>query len=90
MRSRCRDVVVGGYIFEMWNRWGKGKGDGEAREKGGGQYTSNLGPEWTGIAQRAKEGFQVSKRGSGTGEGLSRQRGLSRGLARGLCHVPPI
>ncbi len=33
---------------------------------GGGQYTSNLGPEWMGIAPHAKEGFQVSKRGSGT------------------------
>jgi hypothetical protein len=29
---------------------------------GGGQFTSNLGPEWTGIAPHAKEGFQVSKR----------------------------
>jgi hypothetical protein len=48
--------------------------------EGGGQYTSNLGPEWTGIAPHAKEGLQVSKRGSGTGEGLSRQRGITKGI----------
>ncbi len=41
--------------------------------RGGGQFTSNLGPEWTGVTPHAKEGFQVSKRDSGTGEGLSRQ-----------------
>ncbi len=66
--------------------WG-GKGEG------GGQYTSNLGPEWMGIAPHAKEGFQVSKRGSGTGTvpgkgGLP--SGLPRGLSRGLCHIPLI
>jgi hypothetical protein len=44
--------------------WEKGMG----REMGGGgQFTSNLGPEWIGIALHAKEGFQVSKRDSGTG-----------------------
>jgi hypothetical protein len=63
----------------MGNRWGKGKGDGEEKGGGGGQYTSNLGPGWTGIAPHAKEGFQVSKRGSGTGEGFSRQRGNYQG-----------
>jgi hypothetical protein len=31
----------------MGNRWGKGKGDGKEKG-GGGQYTSNLGPGWTG------------------------------------------
>jgi hypothetical protein len=31
---------------------------GMGRKKGGGQYTSNLGPEWTGIAPHAKEGFK--------------------------------
>jgi hypothetical protein len=61
------------------------------REGGGrGQYTSNLGPELTGIAPHAKEEFQVSKRDSGTGEGFSRQRAIVKGLSRGLCHVPPI
>ncbi len=60
---------------------------------GGGQYTSNMGPEWTGIAPHAKEGFQVSKKDSGTREGFSRQRGITKGIAKGLskglCHVPP-
>jgi hypothetical protein len=50
--------------------------------EGGGQYTSNLGPEWTEIAPHA-EGLQVSKRDSGTGEGSSRQRGIITGIARG-------
>jgi hypothetical protein len=57
----------------MYLKWGivgeREKGDGE-KERGGGQYTSNLGPGWMGIAPHAKEGFQVSKRGSGTGEGF--------------------
>ncbi len=47
--------------------WGTvgGRGKGTGRERGGGgQFTSNLGPEWTGIAPHAKEGFQVSKRDS--------------------------
>ncbi len=56
----------------MGNRWGKGKGGWGERKGGGGQYTSNLGPGWTGITPHAKEGFQVSKRESGTGEGFSK------------------
>jgi hypothetical protein len=68
----------------MGNRWGAGKDNGEGRRRGGGQYTSNLGPEWTGNAPRAKEGLQVSKRGSGTGEGLSRQRGNANGTTKGI------
>jgi hypothetical protein len=67
----------------MGNRWGAGKEDGEGKG-GGGQYTSNLGPEWTGIAPHAKEGFQVSKRGSGRVEGLPRQRGITKGTAKGI------
>ncbi len=64
---------------------------GRERE-GGGQFTSNLGPELTGVAPHTKEGFQVSKRDSGTGEGSSGRGGncqgdSSRGLSRGLCHV---
>ncbi len=47
--------------------------------KGGCQFTSNLGPEWTGVAPHAKEGFQVNKRDSGTGEGFSRQGGNYQG-----------
>jgi hypothetical protein len=63
---------------------GSGKRGWEGKVEGGGQYTSNLGPEWTGIAPHAKEGFQVSKRGSGTGEGLSRQRGITKGIIKGI------
>jgi hypothetical protein len=55
----------------MGNGWGVGKGDWGGKGEGGGQFTSNLGPEWTGVAPHAKEGFQVSKRDSGTGEGSS-------------------
>ncbi len=52
---------------------GKGKrGIGRKKRGGRGQYTSNLGPGWTGLAPHAKEGFQVSKRESGTGEGFSK------------------
>jgi hypothetical protein len=51
------------------------------RERGwGGQFTNNLGPEWTGTAPHAKEGFQVSKRDSGTGEDSSGRRGIIRGI----------
>ncbi len=62
----------------MGNRWGLEKGMGRERG-GGGQFTSNLGPEWTGVAPHAKEGFQVSKRDSGTGNGFSGQRGNYQG-----------
>jgi hypothetical protein len=53
------------------------------RERGGGgQFTSNLGPEWTGIAPHTKEGFQVSERDLGTGEGSPGKGELSRGLVK--------
>jgi hypothetical protein len=52
---------------------------------GGGQFTSNLGPEWTGVAPHSKEGFQVSKRESGTGEGSSGRRGIIKGIRQGDC-----
>jgi hypothetical protein len=71
----------------MGNRWGKGKGDGE--ERGGGKYTSNLGPGLTGIAPHAKEGFQVSKMGSETGEGFSRQRGFTKGIVPCTSDIMP-
>jgi hypothetical protein len=51
---------------------------------GGGQFTSNLGPEWTGIAPHTKEGFQVSKRDSGTGEGASGRRRIIKGIHQGV------
>jgi hypothetical protein len=71
----------------MGNRWGVGKENGERKGRGGGQFTSNLGPEWTGVAPQAKEGLQVSKRDSGTGEGSSGRGSIIKGLPRGLCHV---
>jgi hypothetical protein len=69
----------------MGNRWGEGKGMGK---KGGGEVSTQATWDQGGRESHhdAKEGFQVSKRGSGTGEGFSRQRGISRVL----CHVPPI
>jgi hypothetical protein len=79
----------------MGNRWGAGKGMG-GKGEGGGQFTSNLGPEWTGVAPHAKEGFQVSKRDSGTGEGFSRQRGNysikgdRQGVIEGIVPCAPI
>jgi hypothetical protein len=69
----------------MGNRWGKGKG-GWVGKGGGGQYTSNLGPGWTGIAPHAKEGFQVSKRKSGT-RGIFQAKGIfeAKGNYQGDC-----
>jgi hypothetical protein len=43
----------------MGNLWEKGMG---SEWGGGGQYTANQGPEWTGSHHDAKERFQVSKR----------------------------
>ncbi len=62
-----------------WGTVGERK-RGMGRKRGGreGQYTSNLGPGWTEITPHAKEGFQVSKRGSGTGEGFYRQKGITQ------------
>ncbi len=60
---------------------------GERKGRGGGPFTSNLGPEWTGVAPHAKEGFQVNERDLGTGEGSPGKgaRGeLSRGLVKGF------
>jgi hypothetical protein len=44
--------------------------------EGGGQFTSNMGPGWTRIASRRKEGLQLSKRDSVT-------KGVSRGVGKG-------
>jgi hypothetical protein len=62
---------------------GQEKGMRRERERGG-QLTSNLGSEWTGIAPHAKEGFQVSKRDLGTGEGSSGKRGIIKGIHQGV------
>jgi hypothetical protein len=61
----------------MGREWGRG-----------GQFTSNLGPEWTRIAPRKEEGFQVSKRGSGERRVVkgNQQGELTRGISKGLRH----
>ncbi len=65
-------------------KWGTvGEREKRMGREGRGQFTSNLGPEWTGVALHAKEGFQVSRRDSGTGEGFSRQRGIIKGERQG-------
>jgi hypothetical protein len=62
----------------MGREWG---GDGKGMGRGG-QFTSNLGPRWTG-SYHAKEGFQVSKRGVGL-----KQQGLGKGNKRqGDCAI---
>ncbi len=67
----------------MGNCWGKGKGDGEER---GGEVSTQATRDQSGQESHhnAKEGFQVSKRGSGTGEGFSRQRGIIKGIFKGI------
>jgi hypothetical protein len=53
------------------------------REGGGGRSVHKQpGTRVDGIAPHAKEGLQVSKRGSGTGEGPSRQRGITKGTTK--------
>ncbi len=62
--SRIRDVVLVRRIFSSGNPRGSEIWDGERMGRGwkwGDQFTSNLGPRWTG-SYHAKEGFQVSKR----------------------------
>jgi hypothetical protein len=76
-----------GTVWEREREWG-GKGEGE------GQFTSNLGPEWTGVAPHAKEGFQVSKRDPATGEGFSKRGGIIKrdrqGVIEGIVPCAPI
>ncbi len=67
-----------------WGTIGAGNGNGEEKRRGVGVSLSNLGPEWTGITPHAKEGFQVSKRDSGTGEGSSGKRGIIKGTHQGV------
>ncbi len=71
MRSRDHDVVLVRRTINpgCWE-FGMGRGC-----EGGGQFTSNLGPRWTG-SYHTKEGFQVSKREVGLkqqGKGSKRQ-----------------
>jgi hypothetical protein len=55
-------------MLGIWNGEEMGRG-----WKEGGQFTSNLGPRWTG-SSHDKEGFQVSKRGMGL-----KQQGIGKG-----------
>jgi hypothetical protein len=74
-----------------WGTIGGGKWEWGGKEEGVGQFTSNLGPVWTGIAPHTKEEFQVSKRTREQGRVLQAEgelsRGFIRGLSRELCHV---
>ncbi len=71
-----------------WGTVGEWEGRMGREREGGGQFTSNLGPERTGIAPQTKEGFQVSERDLGTGEGSPGKRGKYKGdLSRGSRHV---
>ena len=68
--------------------WGTvgGQGKGMGRERGGGgQFTSNLGPEWTRVAPHAKEGFQVSERDLGTGESSPGKGGIIKWTRQEGC-----
>ncbi len=70
------------------NPGGMGNWNGEGMGRGGGQFTSNLGPGWTRIAPRKEEGFQVSRRDSGK-RGVVKgdwQGELARGINKGLRH----
>jgi hypothetical protein len=65
---------------------GKGKREWGGGRGGEGQYTANLGSEWTGTHATTKEGFQVSK-GTvlGTGEGFP----SNKGVIKRIGHAPP-
>ncbi len=62
---------------------GRGKGMGRER-RGGGQFTNNQVPEWTGNSPLVKEGFQVSKRDSGTGRVHQAKGDCQEVLTRGF------
>ncbi len=58
---------------------------------GGGQYTANLGPEWTGIRTTSqRRDFQVNKRGFPRGRGRdfqARKRGYQKEVRGMHLHV---
>ncbi len=75
-----------------WGIVGEREGRMGREMEGGGQFTSNLGPEWTGIAPHTKEGVQVSEMDLVTGESSPGKGGIIKGnyqgdSSRGLCHV---
>ncbi len=100
VHSYCETgVTVSDYVKPMswccrrraciWNGEPLGIGNrGYGGNGGGGEVSTQATRDQSGRESHhdAKEGFQVSKRGSGTGEGFPGRGGLSRGL----CHVPPI
>ncbi len=67
-----------------WGTVRGGKREWGGKGEGGGQFTSNLGPEWTGIVPHTKEGFQVSERDLETREGRLAKGKLTRGLVKGF------
>jgi hypothetical protein len=66
----------------MYLKWGTvgEREKGMGRKWGGGEVRTQATRDHSGRESHhdAKEGFQVSKRGSGTGEGFTRQRGIVR------------
>jgi hypothetical protein len=84
--SRIRDVVLVRRIFNSGKPQGVGilEWGGNGRGwKWGDQFTSNLGPRWTG-SYHIKEGFQVSK-----GKMEGKQKGIRKGKqkARGCAII---
>ncbi len=71
-----------------WGTVGAGRGNGEGMGRGRSVY-KQPGPGWTRIAPHREEGFQVSKRVSGTWGVIkgSHQGVASRGIIKGLRHV---
>ncbi len=59
VRSRYRNVVIGGHVFEMGNGWGKGKREGR---KGGVSIQPTRDQSGRESHHDAKEGFQASKK----------------------------
>jgi hypothetical protein len=66
----------------MGNRQG-GEWEWGGKEEGLRSVYKQPGTGWTGIAPHTKEGFQVSKRDLGTGEGSSGRRGIIKGNYQG-------
>jgi hypothetical protein len=73
-------------------KWGTiGERDKRMGKEGEGQFTSNLGPEWTGVApQKMRDSKQVRGTREQGRDSLGRgelSRVIVKGLSRGLCHV---
>ncbi len=68
----------------MGNRWGAGKENGEGRGRGEVSLLATWDQNGQGVAPHAKEGFQVSKRDSGRGEGSSGKGRITKGIRQGV------